>query len=180
MTQTHVPIDRSLSAMEQWERLPEGIHGEVINGELFILSFPSPYHQRIAEGIHFHLRHHVIVNQLGETFGMNVGVFLNEDTFVVSPDLLFISRDNMAITIDHRGIHGAPDFHLEVLSPTNRRHDLIRKKDLYEHAGVKEYWIIDPTTKNAHGYLLKDGKYGAPLLLTSSIHIRILEKLIEF
>jgi Uma2 family endonuclease len=179
MTQTHFPIDRSLSAMEQWERLPDGIHGEVINGELFILAHPSPYHQDIVEDINDGLRPFVKANGLGRTYISGVDVFLG-DNVVVAPDMLFISNDNATVTISHRGIHGAPDFHLEVLSPTNRRHDLIRKKNLYQQAGVREYWIIDPTTKNAQGYLLKDGKYGAPLLLTSSIHIRILEKLIEF
>ncbi len=43
-----------------------------------------------------------------------------------------------------------------------------------------EYWIVDPDTKDAWGYLLEDKKYSEPLLMKSEIHIRILDKLIKF
>jgi len=48
---------------------------------------------------------------------------------------------------------------IEILSPGNKKHDLERKKDLYEHFGVQEYWIIDPETKLAIGYVLDNMKY---------------------
>jgi Uma2 family endonuclease len=52
-----------------------------------------------------------------------------------------------------------PDLVGEVLSPSNRSHDLVKKKDLYEKFGVKEYWTIDPETKTTMGYTLNSGKY---------------------
>ncbi|MEQ9304916.1 MAG: Uma2 family endonuclease [Marinoscillum sp.] len=62
--------------------------------------------------------------------------------------------------MDENGhIHGVPDLLVEVLSPENRDHDLITKKDLYEKFEVKEYWAVDPETKLALGFTLKDGKY---------------------
>ena len=52
-----------------------------------------------------------------------------------------------------------PDMLLEILSPGNPQHDLVRRKSLYEKFCVKEYWIINPDTKETSGFLLKDGKY---------------------
>ena len=57
------------------------------------------------------------------------------------------------------GIHGAPDLVVEVLSPGTAKNDKGYKKDLYETAGVKEYWIIDPMPRSIEVYLLTDGKF---------------------
>jgi Uma2 family endonuclease len=56
-------------------------------------------------------------------------------------------------------IHGVPDLLVEILSPGNKDFDLIKKKDLYERFGVKEYWIVDPDTKLALCYQIQAGKY---------------------
>ncbi|MBR10158.1 MAG: hypothetical protein CMP48_21015 [Rickettsiales bacterium] len=56
-------------------------------------------------------------------------------------------------------MHGVPDLLVEVLSPGNKDHDLIRKKDLYERFGVKEYWIADPDTNLVLGYQLVNKLY---------------------
>ena len=55
--------------------------------------------------------------------------------------------------------HGVPDLVVEILSPSNREHDLVKKKNLYEKFGVKEYWIVDPQTKAIIAYTLGSGKY---------------------
>ena len=52
-----------------------------------------------------------------------------------------------------------PDILIEVLSEGNKNHDLVRKKDLYEKFGVKEYFIIDPDTKLVRSFKLQSGKY---------------------
>ena len=57
------------------------------------------------------------------------------------------------------GIHGAPDLIVEVLSPGTAKNDRGYKKDLYEAAGVKEYWIVDPVLRSIEAYLLSDGKF---------------------
>ena len=54
---------------------------------------------------------------------------------------------------------GAPDFVIEILSPSTERHDAIRKLNLYLQAGVKEYWLVDPEHKLVATHRLIDGQY---------------------
>ncbi len=76
---------------------------------------------------------------------------------VVQPDL-FIVCDRKKL--DARGTRGAPDWLVEVLSPSTARHDRFVKLPVYERAGVKEVWLIHPTDRTVTIYLL--GSYGQP------------------
>jgi Uma2 family endonuclease len=91
-------------------------------------------------------------------------VYLN-DRNVIQPDILFIKTENLSI-IKEGKIKGTPDLIVEVLS-SNRRHDLTKKKALYETFGVKEYFIVDPDTKetityyhDGKKYIQQEGKHG--------------------
>jgi Uma2 family endonuclease len=79
-----------------------------------------------------------------------------KDSTVVQPDLLVVCDKTK---IDERCCNGAPDLIVEILSKSNQNHDLHTKFDLYEEAGVKEYWIADMQNKSILVYTLKDGKY---------------------
>ena len=59
-------------------------------------------------------------------------------------------------------MRGAPDWIIEVLSPATAAHDQVRKRDLYERAGVHEYWLVHPTDRIVTVYRLEDGRYGRP------------------
>jgi Uma2 family endonuclease len=76
----------------------------------------------------------------------------------VQPDLVFVSRANLHI-IQHRGIFGAPDLVVELISPSSVRRDRYEKKDLYARFGVKEYWIGDPANRSLEILTLKQGRY---------------------
>ena len=76
----------------------------------------------------------------------------------MQPDILFISNKNRKILKDDGYAHGAPDLIIEILSENENR-DKTLKKDIYEKAGVKEYFIIDPKTKMVEAYILKGKKY---------------------
>jgi Uma2 family endonuclease len=87
-----------------------------------------------------------------------------------------VLEDNRNIIDPNGHIHGVPDLLVEVLSPGNKDHDLIKKKDLYERFGVKEYWIIDPETKLALCFQLVSGKYvkaGEEIGLIQSILLKL-------
>ncbi len=64
----------------------------------------------------------------------------------VQPDLLLMLPGGAARTVT-RGIEGPPDLVIEVVTPTNRVHDLLTKRALYGRAGVREYWIVDPEAR---------------------------------
>lgn len=78
---------------------------------------------------------------------------------VVQPDLSVICD---RAKIDERGCRGAPDWVVEVPSPSTAGHDMILKRDLYERHGVSEYWIVHPTDRVVTIYTPIDGAYGKP------------------
>jgi Uma2 family endonuclease len=79
-----------------------------------------------------------------------------KDSTVVQPDLCIICDESK---LDQRGCNGAPDLIVEIISPNNTKHDVDTKFKLYQDAGVKEYWLIEPFEKLLLIYTLKDGEY---------------------
>ena len=81
---------------------------------------------------------------------------------VVQPDV-FIVCDHRKV--DARGVRGAPDWLAEVLSPGTARHDRLRKLPVYERAGVREVWLIEPINRTLSLYRLEAGHYGRATLV---------------
>ncbi len=75
---------------------------------------------------------------------------------VVQPDIVVVCDSSK---LDDRGCRGAPDFIVEIVSPSTAGRDYILKSKLYEKNGVKEYWIVHPTDNIIHVYLLDGDKY---------------------
>ena len=65
-----------------------------------------------------------------------------------------------------------PDLLLEVLSPSNRAYDRKRKRDRYERAGVREFWLVDPDAKSIDQLILRKGRYGPPIVCSDAITLR--------
>ncbi|MDQ2753729.1 MAG: Uma2 family endonuclease, partial [Bacteroidota bacterium] len=76
-----------------------------------------------------------------------VDVYFEELLLAVQPDILYLSNENMQVLHDDGYFYGAPDLIVEVLS-TDKNRDTIQKKSLYERAGVKEYFIVNPANRN--------------------------------
>ena len=121
---------------------------------------PSPIfkHQQILNEINFQLLTY-FRNGNSEVLVAPFDVYLDETSNAVQPDIVVVLEKNLSIIDVNGHIHGVPDLLVEVLSPGNKDHDLIRKKELYERFGVKEYWIVDPDTKLVLGYELSDKVY---------------------
>ncbi|MGY6522976.1 MAG: Uma2 family endonuclease [Mongoliitalea sp.] len=83
---------------------------------------------------------------------------------VVQPDICVICDP---IKLDEKGCVGAPDLVIEILSPGNKQHELKRKYEVYEEAGVKEYWLLDPESQTLLVYTLENKSYKASRLMTS-------------
>jgi Uma2 family endonuclease len=146
------------TAFDVFQMLPEGTLAEVIENQLFVKPPPSPYHQEVAGNFFTGISLFVRKNKLGKLFFAPLDLYLDEHSNVVQPDILFISKTN-PLVIDKKGLKGVPDLIVEILSPGNKKYDFVKKKNLYEKFGVKEYWIVDPETKIATGFLLRGSVY---------------------
>lgn len=83
----------------------------------------------------------------------------NDVDTVVQPDLVVICD---RAKLDDKGCRGAPDWVVEVLSPSTAGHDQILKRALYQRVGVREYWLVHPVDRIVTIYTLDAGSYGAP------------------
>ncbi len=143
--------------MEVFKMLPEGTLAELIDGNIYMSPSPVTNHQRIIFKLSRGLASYAEQEGLGEIFISPFDVYLDEQANAVQPDIIFVSKGQSHIVKDH--IHGVPELLIELLSPGNKTHDTVIKKNLYEKFGVKEYWIIDPATKESIGYELKGNRY---------------------
>ncbi|MCX8490851.1 MAG: Uma2 family endonuclease [Cyclobacteriaceae bacterium] len=139
--------------MDVYKMLPEGTLAELIDGILYMSSSPIDAHQRVVTRLLGQIHFFVDQHDLGEVFTAPFDVYLDEHSNAVQPDILFIEKENLAIVKGH--VHGVPDLIIEILSEGNSEHDMVRKRNLYEKSGVKEYWIIHPTTRIVTGYQLR-------------------------
>ena len=90
---------------------------------------------------------------------------------VVQPDIVIVCE---SYKLDDRGCKGAPTMVIEIISPYTAGKDLKVKFNLYESAGVKEYWIVDPNNKTVIIYKLgEDIKYGRPDVYTEEDSIKV-------
>ncbi len=93
---------------------------------------------------------------------------------MVEPDVSVVCDPSK---LDDIGCRGAPDFVAEVLSPSSKRHDRLVKLELYQRAGVPEYWIVDPEQKTVQVCVLDGDSYRVAALYTESevARIRVLD-----
>lgn len=138
---------------------------ELIYGEAFMMAPPLTVHQDIS-GELFAQIHAYLKGKNCKVYQAPFGVRLFEkegdrptdvDT-MVEPDISVICDRTK---IDKRGCKGAPDLIIEILSPSTSRHDRFVKFNLYQRAGVREYWIVDPSEQSVQVFLLEDGHYTA-------------------
>jgi Uma2 family endonuclease len=131
---------------------------ELIDGEAYNMSAPGEAHQialvELLAQLHSFLR-----GKPCKVFVAPFSVRLNAegtDDTVVEPDLTVVCDQKK---LDGKGVVGAPDFVIEIISPSSVRRDRIVKFNLYRNAGVREYWIVEPETKTVQACTLKDGQY---------------------
>ena len=145
----------------------DNIRRELINGMVRLMSGPNTIHSRITTGLVstiwsfikkrrakceiFHAPIDVRLPKGGET--------ANDKIFtVLQPDICVVCDPSK---IDQRGIIGAPDLVVEVQSPSTAKYVMSKKFDIYEEAGVKEYWVVYPNAGLTIFLLQDSGKYDA-------------------
>jgi Uma2 family endonuclease len=160
--------DNELYCYGDYLAWPDDVRYELIDGHAYLMS-PGPDlpHQDIAGEI-YRQTANALSGKTCRAFIAPLDVRLprhNEadaqiDT-VVQPDVLVVCDPDK---LGKRGVRGAPDWVVEVLSPSTAGHDQIRKRNVYERHGVREYWLVHPTDRVLTVYRLQDGKYGMPQL----------------
>lgn len=121
----------------------DSMWGELIDGVLFNMTSPSSPHQMIQADLHYLLKDYIKKNGgscIPLTSPLDVYIEKNDKT-VLQPDVLVLCDRDL---IQEKGIWGAPDFVIEILSPSTRRRDMYVKALKYIAFGVREYWIVDP------------------------------------
>lgn len=129
--------------VEDWRMLPDGERAELIDGQLIYMESPSVTHQLIAGEIYRQIANFIYDHDGTCMPGIApLGVQLDcDDRTMVEPDVMVVCDPRK---VEGRNIYGAPDFVLEVLSPSTAKKDIFTKTAKYHFAGVREYWIIDP------------------------------------
>ena len=132
---------------ERWERLPnDGNRYEVIDGVLYLSTAPSFFHQWIIRTALLILNEQVDARVLGTTIMAPIGLFM-PGCAPVQPDLLVVAAKDREII---RGglIEGVPALILEVHSPSSVGYDDRTKRQAYARAGLPEYWIVRPASRD--------------------------------
>ena len=137
--------------VEDYYRIPDERRVELIDGVIYDMSAPTSFHQLISGFIHARLLSFV-TEKKGTCIPIisPVDVQLNCDNkTMIQPDVIIVcDRDKIV----RRCVYGAPDFIIEVLSPSTRKKDMVIKLNKYFEAGVREYWMIDPDKKEIWVY----------------------------
>lgn len=123
--------------------LPDGERAELIDGKIYYMSPPNTRHQALVMDLSYQIKDYLRHNN-GEcsVFPAPFAVFLNEnDKNYVEPDISIICDKNK---ITDKGCNGAPDWVIEIVSPSSKAIDYFTKLFKYRTAGVREYWIVDP------------------------------------
>jgi Uma2 family endonuclease len=134
---------------------------ELIKGIIKKMSpAPSRMHQIVFRNI-FGVFHNYFNNKPCEYFSAPFDVRLSVSSkkkhiTVVQPDICVVCDESK---LDELGCNGSPDLIVEIISPNNSKHDTVTKYNLYEEAGVLEYWIVDPMNRMVLVYILENGKY---------------------
>ena len=142
----------------------ERLRHELIDGELYVSPSPVLRHQRIVSLLVTELS--LIARQTGGlALPAPTDVVLAPDTVVV-PDVVWLSAASVARLGDERFVDVVPDLLVEVSSPSTRRLDLVKKRAVYERAGVGEFWFVDLEAEQVDVYRLDaSGHYGMPVSL---------------
>ncbi len=151
-----IPQERIYTSEDYWN-LPEGQHAELIDGKLYAMTPPSRIHQKLSIRTATIIQNYIDSNQGScEVYAAPFAVNLNEDDETwVEPDISVICDQNK---LSDRGCEGAPDWIIEIISPSTQSHDYLKKLWLYQNAGVREYWIVNPKTSSTTVYNFEKGE----------------------
>lgn len=161
--------------VKDYYALPDDKRVELIDGVFYDMASPTFVHQRIGGELYRQISN-FLFEKKGNCISMMAPVDVRldgDDRTIVQPDVLILCDGKKVMKW---GIMGAPDFVAEVLSPSTRRKDCIKKLDKYMEAGVREYWMIDPDRKKVIVYEFEKESYPAIYGMDSQVPVGIYEE----
>ena len=162
--------------LEDLYALPDGERAELIDGHLYNMAPPNRMHQKISGKLHQTIANYISAkNGSCEVYAAPFSVFLNkDDKNYVEPDLSVICDDSK---LDDKGCVGAPDWIIEITSPSNPETDYGIKLYKYRTAGVREYWIVNPSSRTVNVYNFESESGTGQYLFDEAIPVNIYEDL---
>jgi Uma2 family endonuclease len=156
MTQT-IPSSRRWTYADYCRIPADRKRHQIVDGRHFVSPAPSLRHQEVALRLAMELVRAVEDRRRGRVFVAPVDVHLAPGT-IVQPDLVVLSNRHTS-RLGQKKITGAPDLLVEILSPSHRTLDTVRKRERYERAGVRELWLVDPDADSLVQLVLRRGRY---------------------
>ncbi|MEZ3479164.1 MAG: Uma2 family endonuclease [Lachnospiraceae bacterium] len=146
-----IPVKEKFYTIEDIYALPDGQRAELIDGRMYMMAPPNTRHQSLVS--EFTVTIGSYIRSKGgncKVFPAPFAVFLNkDDQNYVEPDISVICDKSK---LNDKGCSGAPDWIIEIISPSTSRIDYGVKLFKYRTAGVREYWIVNPVKKTVTVY----------------------------
>ena len=136
---------------------------EIIGGKVVMMATPTSNHNRVTRNLS-NIFGNFLKGHTCEYFSDREALFLEEDMEEYQPDGMVICDQSK---VRDKGVFGAPDLVVEVLSPSTAGYDRRHKKEVYEKHGVREYWIVNPADRSVEQHILENGLF---VLQVSGLH----------
>lgn len=156
--------------------LPDGQRAELIDGQMYMMAPPNTLHQKISWKLHQEIGNY-IKSKGGncDVYASPFAVFLNkDDKNYVEPDISVICDRKK---INDLGCYGAPDWIIEIVSPSTQQMDYGIKLFKYRTAGVREYWIVNPLKSTVTVFDFEHGTGTSQYVFSDTISVCIYEDL---
>jgi Uma2 family endonuclease len=145
-------LEKPFTAADYRRMEDDGKRYEVLEGKLVMAPAPNRFHQGISRNLCRIIYGYLHQSPVGKAYDAPFDVYFDDEN-VAQPDLVFVAAQSRAKLIPE-GVEGAPDLVVEILSPTTSVRDLGVKRRLYARAGVREFWVISPETRQLQVWLL--------------------------
>jgi Uma2 family endonuclease len=156
---TEQRLIRRRASIEEFWSLPESVlPTEYIDGEIIMAPAPTVLHQLVKGNIYAALRAFVEGTGTGWIFDAPLDVVMPTGE-VIQPDVFFLNTRQTERARRARRVEEVPPFLVEILSPGSVRHDTVRKREVYEKNGVREYWIADVDERTISQLVLRKKHY---------------------
>ncbi len=158
MEEVRALLDSEIQKRVEFRNLiHENVSAEFINGEIVYHSPSKRRHWRVSANLIALLVTYVKKNDLGEIGSEKVMIELTRNDY--EPDIVFFNKEKSSKFTDDQMLFPAPDFIVEILSPSTEKYDRKEKFIDYAAHGVGEYWIIDPELEFVEQYFNENGMF---------------------